>query len=75
LIKNKCNGKKEPNSFEFDVCRKKKQHGRQNNKRRQLIITGSSPYLEYLPDMMKKERLLRKGSNTPTQPYLQTAPK
>ena len=24
--------------------------------KRQLVITGSSPYLEYLPDMMKKKK-------------------
>lgn len=35
--------------------------GAQPNKRRQLIITGSSPYLEYLPDMMKKEKQNKKN--------------
>jgi hypothetical protein len=68
LIKNKNNSKKEANSIELDgwPMRKKKQHGR-CNKRRQLIITGSSPYLEYLPDMMKKEKLLRKANALPSQ--------
>jgi hypothetical protein len=69
LIKNKNNSKKEANSIELDgwPMKKKKQHGRYPNKRRQLIITGSSPYLEYLPDMMKKEKLLRKANNVPSQ--------
>ena len=34
--------------------------------KRQLVITGSSPYLEYLPDMMrKKEKDLARKSTLP----------
>lgn len=38
----------------FSPMKKRVINARRNTKRRQLIITGSSPYLEYLPDMMKK---------------------
>lgn len=41
-------------------------------KRRQLIITGSSPYLEYLPDMMKKEKLLKKNMTPSSQQQIPT---
>jgi hypothetical protein len=73
LIKNK---NKDPrgreNGVENDAHQGRKKNARYNQRRRQLIITGSSPYLEYLPDMMKKEKLLRKSHNTPSQPQMPT---
>jgi hypothetical protein len=74
LIKNKNKDKteKENGNLNEAVGNKKKQNARYHQKRRQLIITGSSPYLEYLPDMMKKEKLLRKSHNTPSQTQIPT---
>ena len=50
--------------------RKRSKMGGVNHKKRQLIITGSSPYLEYLPDMMKKKEAAARKSTMPvhTQP-------
>jgi hypothetical protein len=75
LIKNKNKDRKalkENGDANQGSAHKKKQNARYQQKRRQLIITGSSPYLEYLPDMMKKEKLLRKSNNTPSQPQINT---
>lgn len=40
--------------MQFSPNKRNKKLNYKNKNKRQLIITGSSPYLEYLPDMMKK---------------------
>jgi hypothetical protein len=77
LIKNKnkdprARERERENGAENSAHPGRKKNGRYNQRKRQLIITGSSPYLEYLPDMMKKEKLLRKSHNTPSQPQMPT---
>ncbi len=42
--------------------KKKVQYYSKPRKLRQLIITENSPYLEYLPDMMKKEKDKKKNT-------------
>lgn len=63
--------KEKPNTMDIDMSfvKKKRKLGA-HAKKRQLIITGSSPYLQYLPDMMKKERL--KKNLTPSHPQIPT---
>lgn len=51
--------------------RAKRFYGQKKNKR-QLIITGNSPYLEYLPDMMKKADRPNRKNTTPSQPQIGT---
>lgn len=59
-------------NVDFSPEKRKKRRDRMGGvaKKRQLIITGSSPYLEYLPDMMKKKNSQPVKSLTPSQPTL-----
>lgn len=63
-----------PNTIdiEFSPTKKRKKTVGAYPKRRQLIITGSSPYLEYLPDMMKKEKQNKKNMTPSSQNHIPT---
>ena len=66
--KNQCKEKSNTLDVDFSPNKRHKRWLANKKKKRQLIITGNSPYLEYLPDMMKKVDKPGKKLTTPSQP-------
>ena len=64
LKENQQRSEENIDELQLSPLKKKKPRQSVQKNRRQLILTGNSPYLEYLPDMLKKQKDPKAKCNT-----------